>query len=309
MDKNKIKSQFLSELSESSDHTKQGRIYYCGKFLDFAGDTPFSEWNKGLVTRFINQLRDEGYSPGTVRLAYSIVKRVFDAARSVHEADRVQLISSVNSNDPSAVAEVFKAMSLPGPNWDLGKRSAPKVETQDVVKPAVTLEEISAMVAAARSGVLTTGEAAYLALSSIYGLRREELCRVRPEHLDFDMKRIYVMTAKGGERRFQLLCNEILPFLRGYGFPPYSLFRMSELYHKICYKSGVEMKEGGGLHAIRRFLDTELVKACGELRSHIFLRWKISSSSLMVERYFSENPLDIDKFVLYNGHPVVPLWR
>lgn len=305
-----IVEHFRSELSNSSEHTREGRVFYARKFLDFAGDRPLSEWNKTLVNEFLAQLRKEGYSPGTIRFSiYGIVKRVFDSAKAVHEAERTRLISEVDSNDPAAIAQLIKAMSLPGPTWDLGKRSAPRVEAEDMVKPAATLEQISAMVAAAKGGVLTPAESAYLGLSSVYGLRREELCRVQPEHLNFKKRTVYVMTCKGGEKRNQLLCEEIIPFLEKYGFAEQpSLWQMSAMYVRIATKAGLTLPPGSGWHSPRRFLDTELRDLCGELETKIFLRWRISSSSEMVERYYSREPMVIDGAVI-RVHPVVPLWR
>jgi integrase len=306
--KAEIMERFRAELSGSSQHTQKDRAFYAQKFLEFAGDRPFEEWNKRMVNDFLERLKDEGYAPGTIRKIYSIVKRVFDAAKSVYEADKYKLISSVNPNDPGALAQVLKAMALPGPTWDLGKRSAPRVNSRDTVKPTVTLEQIRAMVEAAKD--LGDGYTPYLCLSSIYGLRRAELCRVRREHIDFEGRTIYILTAKGGEQRYQLLCEEAVPYLIECNFPPLSLFQMSSIYHRICAKAGIALEEGTGWHAPRRFLDTELVKLFGELPTHIFLRWKLSSSSQMVERYFSAggDPIEIDKMVL-KDHPVVPLWR
>lgn len=302
-----ILDQFASDLSRSSDHTLQARLFYGKKFLEFTQGKSLSEWNKTLVNEFENQLEAEGYAPGTKRFILSIVKRVFDAAKTVYELQRTRLISEVNPNDSTAMTKLIKAISLPGPNWDLGKRWMPNVETSDIVKPASTFDELTAMIAATKNG---GPEAAYLALSSIYGLRRVELHRVRREHLDFGDKTIYVMTAKGGERRKQLLCDEVIPILMDYSFAKeYSPFKMSELYGKICAKAGVELKEGSGWHSPRRFLDTALVSTFGELPAHIFLRWKISSSSLMIERYFSRSPLEVDREILTGGHPLVKEWK
>lgn len=307
--RDKILEQFSAELSQSSSHTRGNRLFYAGKFLDFAGDRPLHEWNKTLVNDFLSRLREEGYAPGTIRFAYSVVKRVFDAARAVHEAERTRLISEVDPANPGAVAEILKAMSLPGPSWDMGKRSAPKVRSEDEVKPPSTLDELRAVTAAAKAGVLTPAETAYSVLSTVYGLRREELCRVRPEHLSFADKTIYVLTAKGGEQRHQLLCDEVIPYLWEYRFPEeYSPFRMSAMYWKIWDKAGLKPKDGSGWHSPRRYLDTALVNLFGELWAHIFLRWKISSSSLMTERYYSQDPLEIDREIL-ERHPVVALWR
>ena len=317
-----ILDHFVSDLSQSSDHTKKDRAFYAEKFLRFAADRPFSQWNKTLVNEFLDQLRGEGYAPGTIRKVYGIVKRVFDSAKAVHEVERTRLItevdlSKIDINKPSAVAELIKAqtemqkaMSLPGPLWDVGRRGAPRVASEDEVKPAATFEQLKAMIDMVKDGSLGIAEAIYLILSSIYGLRREELCRVRAEHLDFKEKTIYVLTAKGGERRNQLLCDEVIPILKEYDFSrEYSPFKMSALYHRISAKAGIELKEGSGWHSPRRYLDTELVNLFGQLHAHIFLRWKISSSSLMTERYYSEDPLQIDHEILTGGHPLVELWR
>jgi len=302
-----IVEHFLGELGQSSEHTQKSRLFYCQKFLAFAEGTPPSEWNKTLVMDFDKQLQKEGYSPGTRRSIYGIVKRVFDSARAVYEAERVKAISEVDPDDPAAVAQLIKVMSLPGPNWNLGKRSAPRVEAEDMVKPAATFGEMQGMIAA--RDVLTPAEKAYLSLGSVYGLRREELCRVRAEHLDFREKTIYVLTCKGGERRKQLLCDEVIPYLEEYGFKEqFSPYQMSAVYLRICAKAGFRPKEGSGWHSIRRYLDTELRDLCGELETKIFLRWRLSSSSEMVERYYSRSPLEIDEVAL-SVHPIVPLWR
>lgn len=307
--KEAIKQRFLAELSRSSEDTQKGHLAVCQKFLNFAGGRSLSQWNGSLVNEFLDQLKAEGYAPGTIRKAYSIVKRVFDSAKAVHEAERIRLISEANPDDPGAVAEILKALSLPGPTWDLGKRARPRVDSEDVVKLAATFEELEAMIAAAKNGSLPPGASPYLALSSIYGLRREELCRVAREHLNFDEKTIYVLTAKGGERRRQLLCNEIIPYLAEYDFKKqYSPWKMSELYRIISAKAGIELKDGSGWHGPRYYLVSALVDLFGELHAHIFLRWKISSSSAMVERYYSVDPLQIDRRILGGGHPLVPLW-
>jgi len=307
--KNEILDQFISELSRSSDHTQSSRGFYAEKFLIFAGDKPLSEWNKSLVNEFIKKLEQEEkpYAPGTIRFIYGVVKRVFDAAKATYEIQRTRLISEVNPDEPGAVAEILKAISLPPPTWDLGKRAAPRVEAEDMLKPTATFEEMRAMIAARDK--LELPEIVYSGLSSIYGFRREELVRVRREHLDFKGKTIYVLTAKGGERRKQLLCDELIPYLKEYhfgdGFTP---FQMSYLYWRICAKADIRPPDGSGWHSPRRYLDTVLRDLCGELHAKIFLRWKISSSPEMVERYYSRDPLSVDAEV-FEKHPLVPLWQ
>lgn len=298
-----VLDKYLSELSRSSDVTKRTSGWYAKKFLVFAGDKPLGEWNGTLVREFLTHLENEDYAQGTVRQAYAVAKRVFDAAKIVSDEDKMQAFKNVDINNPSAAAEMLKIVHMSqAPVWDMGKRQAPRVT--DALKPAHTLEEIEAMIRAKLSGE----ERAYLALSTILGLRREELCRVRREYLDFEGGRIFVLTAKGGEQRWQLLPEEIIPYL-DIAFNSMSVFGMTALYWRVCAKAGLEKREGYGFHAIRRMLDTVLVKKFGELMTHIFLRWKLSASSQMELRYFSEDPLATDQEVICNGHPVVTLWK
>jgi len=311
-----ILDQFLSELSGASPATINPRRFYAGKFLQFAGDRPFQEWDKTMVTAFISQLEKEGYAPSTIRNAYGIVKRVFDAAKTVHERQRTKLISEVNPEDPSAVAVILQAMALPGPTWDIPKRGiVPRVDMMN--RPASTRDEIKKIVATAKNGGLEPPEICYLALSSIYALRRGELCAVRKEHFDFNDNTLFVMTEKGGERRKQLLCDEILPFLKEYDFGvEYSPYMMSRMWKVIRCKCGFSNSDGEGWHSNRRYLDTELrdslasdpnLNRDAQLITKIFFRWRLSSSSEMTDRYYTADPLIADKIALAH-HPVVPLW-
>jgi len=312
--KKEILDQFISELSGASPATRASRRFYAGKFLQFASDS-FQEWNNAMVLAFISQLEKEGYAPSTIRNVYGIAKRVFDAAKTVHERQRTKLISEVNPEDPSAVAAILQAMSLPGPTWDVGKRGiVPRVDMMN--RPASTLDEIKKAVAIARNGGLELPEVCYLSLSSIYALRRGELCAVRKEHFDFNDNTLFVMTEKGGERRKQLLCDEIIPYLKEYDFKDYSPFMMSRMFKQILFKSGVHDRDGMGWHSYRRYLDTELrdslasdpnLNRDAQLITKIFFRWRLSSSSEMTDRYYTADPLIADKIALAH-HPVVPLW-
>ncbi|MFA5186462.1 MAG: hypothetical protein WC551_08305 [Patescibacteria group bacterium] len=299
-----VLDRFVSELSRSSEHTRKHQTFYAGKFLQYAGDRPLSEWNQELVRQFLDELEGEGYASGSRRMIYSIVKRVYDCAKAVHEAERTRLISQVDPEDPAAVAQLVKAISLPAPTWDLGKRSAPKVEK--AVTGAMSLEELQAMVQFVKSDG-QPDMAAFLALASVYGLRREEIASVGPE--DISDHTLWVDTLKGGEKRQQLLAPEIVPYLKEHDFSQrYSPTSMTTLYYKIEHFAGVPHRYGAGWHAIRHLVDTTLVNVHGELITHIFMRWKISSSSLMVERYFNQDPLETDKVVLAN-HPLLDLWK
>lgn len=272
MDEAEILKRFEEDLWQSSPHTVSSRHFYAKMWLDFASQPP-EKWDRSLVIRFLKRLDDEGYAKGTQRNIFQIVKRVFDAAL------------------------------VP---WPMGKRGAPRVQTSDVVKPALELDEIRTMVEVAKAGKLEADQACFLAKSTTYGLRREELVRVRGEHIDYEMERIWVDTCKGGVQRYHLIPGEIVPYLRSHDYSrAYSLFDMSRIYREIEAKAGLPHRDGAGFHAIRRSLDTILVQ-WDYIRCKIFLRWKLTGD--MALAYVTLDPLKVDREV-FEVHPFLPFWR
>lgn len=305
--KEEILQLFLEDLARSSLRVQKSRLYYAQKFLDFAEGVSLGEWNKSLVWKFQEQLEREGYSKGTVRFILSIVPRVFAAAQRVHERNRQQLISEVDASDPTAVAQVLKALSMPGPAFDLGKRWLPRVADSDMARPRPSLEEVERTIGVAKE----IPELAFnLGLASIYGMRREELLEVAREDIDYELGTIFIRRAKGGEQRKWLLAEELIPYLKDYPFPPQSPFKLSRLFWKLEWKAGIEHQYGAGWHSYRGLLDKLLVDAFGEVKAHIFLGWKLSSSSEMTLRYYTRGviPLDVDAEVLAK-HPFIGLWK
>ncbi len=298
--RDKILARFLDDLYQSSERTRRSRAAVARTFLDFAGDPP---WNRRTVIRFLNRLQKQGYAPATRRTAYSIVKRVFDAAGLVVEDERNRVIISVDPSDPTAMAQLVKALAIQRPTWDMGKRAAPRVDSKDVVAPALEVEEIRALVDSARGGKLGQDEAAFLALAVTFGLRREELCRIAPEHIDFSQKTVHILTCKGGDERTHLIPEQILPWLVEHDFSRlYSLWDLWRIYRQIEDKSGVAHRENAGWHSIRRQLDTLLTEMLPEPMVKSFMRWRMASSSDMTLRYYSKDTREVDVAV-YKVHP------
>jgi len=304
--KGKILEQFEKELFSSPPAVRKDRVFYAKKFLDFAGDRSFSEWDRYLVADFIKHLKNEGYSDSTIKnKLVSIVKRVFDAAKAVMEAERQREIERLDPLDPSSALKMVKLISLQGPRWDVKKvLSGGKVE-----KPTLSLDEAREIILTAKNGSLPASGQAFVCLSSIYGLRREELLRIKPQDLDFKKEKIFIKTCKGGEERWQHLPGEIFPYLSGYSFnESFSPAGLSEMFCKICRTAGVNPPHGSGFHSFRRLVDTLLVNEVGELKTKIFMRWKLSMSSEMTERYYSPSSLiDVDKEVI-KKHPLFKIW-
>jgi len=308
MNRELVLKRFSDDLRGSSESVRNHRLRYAEKFLSYADGVDLSRWNRDLVDGFIAELEREGYARGSIKTILGIVKRVFDAAREVSEGERNRAISEIDPNDPSAAAKLIQTISKPGPQWDVGKRMGARVGTGDVVRPSLTLDEVGRMISVAKLGLLNPAEAFFLAFTSIYGLRREELCRLRREHFDFDSRTFWVDTAKGGEKRYQLLCDEVVPYVEDHDFKGYNLSQISRCFDSICDKAEVEKRQGMGWHAQRRMLDTLLIDRFGELPAKIFLRWRLSASAAMELRYYTRDPLAVDREVL-GGHPILGFWR
>ncbi len=316
-----VEKQFLSDLEKSSDHTKAVRLTFCRQFLNYAkqNSDSLNGWNKEIVNAFMRDVITLKYSGGSPRLAYSVVKRTFDAAKRVYELERCRMIGDINPQDPGAIATVLKAISLPGPVWDVGKRDAPPVT--DELRPKFTDEQAMGIISAAKSGKFTAAETAYACLGSVYAYRREELSKIRPQHIDYDAGRIFVSTVKHGEQSWQLLDRRLIPFLEPYDFRQVlSPTQLSFMFYRIEIKAGLVTADsareyGMGWHSWRRYNDTVLTNILSQtlgtvqasLYLKIFMRWKPSSSQEMTEHYYTEDPLKIDAIVLEN-HPVAALW-
>lgn len=242
---------------------------------------------------------------------------MYDAAKAVHETERTRLLGEVNPKDETAVAELLKALSMPGPRWDVGKRYLPRAQAEEISKPAMKFEEIQEMVTAARGGKLSKPEAAFTALSSVYGYRAGEIKAVQREDLDYRHGTIFVNTEKGGERRAQLLAPEIVPYLKKYDWDiDFTADQLTRIFKEICRKSGVKNEYRKVWHSMRHYLETEIPAALAVDRAltkdprtvtMIFFRYRLGSSGYMPDRYNSTVALEADKLALEHN-PVVPLW-
>jgi len=226
-------------------------------------------FNRATLLRYMKHLFDEKYAPNTIRTAGNSIHRLF------------------------VTAEV---------KFPLGKKWLPEVRDAD--KPVSSGEEIRKMVKAK----LTPDELAFLALSTTYGLRREELKRIQKEDIDYTNATIFIRTCKHGDQRIHLLAKQIIPVVKKHDFSKtYTPNMLSQIWHSIEQKSGLPHKYGSGWHSIRRYLDTVLLEKAGLENTAIFLRWQISRSSFMPLHYISKDTRQVDEEI-FEIHPVLPLW-
>jgi integrase len=320
VDSTLIREAFLSELENSSVETKRVRLLWCNQWLSFVEGKSLSDWNKGLVTTFRTKLENEKkngkpkYKTLTIRGMLQVVSRVFDAAKDVHEKEKLKIIQTADPKDPAAMTVIIQAMSAIPPQSNFGKRWLPEAQTEDRDHPAISIEDLKKLIDAAKAGKLGDAECAFLALASIYGLRKGELITILPEHINYEAGTIWFDTEKHGEKRCQLLVKEIIPYLKKYKFDlQYSSMKMHSMFIRMCNKAGVKLIRHQGWHSLRRRLDTDILDSLSsdinlhkhaEYLVHSWHRWRISGN--MVERYYSTE--EADKIVITH-HPVTRLWK
>ena len=154
--------------------------------------------------------------------------------------------------------------------------------------------------------VLTDRELAYLALSTTYGLRREELSSLG--RID---GKVTVNTVKGGPVTSHVVPSEIKPYLAGYERT--GVRYMSRIFQRIIRKVGIDLpSENYGWHAIRRGLATELLYRDVSLINIVrFMRWSdgnVKGGFGMLAIYGKRNQEEVDKSV-FKVHPFLSIWR
>lgn len=263
------------------------RNHYLKYAKDFLDNT--KDLGKEAVDTYIEKLQEQKQSAGTVNFAFRVVRRLY----------------TVNKLD-----------------WPYLRGQAPQITERDEHRPALAFEIISTMI---KSENLHDDERCFLALSTTYGLRREEMMELEPQDIDFKSGTIFISTVKSGRQRYHLIPEQIKPFLSKHDFAErYSKMRMSQMFWRVVNNSGLGAlkSETLGWHSIRRPLLSGLVdNGLNVFAAKAFLRWKASVGELaMPARYYSNVVVTLqgslvvseeakeDKEVFEKFHPFLPLW-
>jgi hypothetical protein len=157
----------------------------------------------------------------------------------------------------------------------------------------------------------TPAQQFYMAMSTIYGLRRGELALLTPASFSPTLSTVTINTLKGGDVRTHTVPDEIKNAIRlaitckSIG---YADCTMSLIFEKLCEKAGLIRIHREGWHSIRRALNTYLIK--NQVSYYLvqnFLRWK-SSSRDMPGMYLRLEPHEVDAEV-FRRHPFLAFWR
>jgi len=277
--------KYAENLSNSSNKT-----YYLSYARDFLDHT--DGLDRASIDRYLNTLRGKGRKPGTVNFTFRVIRRLF----------------TVN-----------------GLAWEYHRGEAPAIGQRDEYRPQLSADVILAMIETAQSGKLYPAESCFLSLSTIYGLRREEMVNLYPEDVDLANSSIYVSTVKFGRQRYHLIPPEIHPYLAGHDFSrSYGLATVSQMFKRILTKSGL----GGlksqrlGWHSIRRAMFDGLINSgVNPLAARAFLRWKAATGDMaMPARYYGNVIVGLKgtKPVLeeakgdediFEKHPFLAMWK
>ncbi len=171
-----------------------------------------------------------------------------------------------------------------GVTLDFRRDELPQQNELELYAPAMDPVDIKAMVDLARGLEPAAGgqaydrrpeHAAFLALSTVYGLRRAEMALMVPGLFDIKNRTMFVETVKEGRQRYHIISDNIAPWLSAWGFQrQYSEDALTDMFGYLKRMIGFEAREVGW-HAIRRSAIAEAWR-CGLTEPDIlsFYRWK-----------------------------------
>lgn len=203
--------------------------------------------------------------------------------------------------------------------WTFVAEDTPFSE-EEPVAPALMPGDIEKLIKAQH--LYLKSECFYLAVSTTWGCRREELARIKKR--DYDTESILIRTAKHGRRVRHLIPDVLKPIFEAYRPKEHTPTAFSIMFHRICDKAEVKLGKGYSFHSIRRTLRT-------------LLEWRLAKNSLplsLVADYqgwskttkgiayggapmlgvyahpevLSSDPFAVDRLV-YPVHPFLPFWE
>ena len=207
-------------------------------------------------------------------------------------------------------------------DWPFTRDDMPQPK-EAATAPAFTLEEITTLIRAREK--YSKAESFYLAVSTTWGPRREEILNIKRRDYDSEVITIRLAKRRTGEKLIRhIIPEEIKPILFDYHPRLKTAVSLSYAFQAILLKSGLGKKEGYGFHSVRRSLRTLLewnLAKDGLPLSLVadFMGWSPAAKGIVYggaamlgvyshSEILSSDPLGIDKLVLEH-HPFVSLWK
>lgn len=199
-----------------------------------------------------------------------------------------------NISERSLRTEFFHLKKLALANdwdWPFTADDTPYSE-EEPNAPALMPEDIEKLIKARH--LFLKSERFYLAASTTWGCRREELARIRKR--DYDAEAILIRTAKHGRRVRHLIPDVLKPIFEAYQPKQHTPTALSIMFHRICRTADVKVEKGYSFHSIRRTLRT-------------LLEWNLAENCLPlspIADYFGWSK--ITKGIAYGGAPMLGIY-
>ena len=231
----------------------------------------FSEISEENIKKYQKFLAEKGYSQSYLRLNHYVLK---------------------------------KLAKLEGKDIDIRPP-----QLQERPQPVFTFEEVKNLILNAKEKCPLQIKA-FLAVSTVWGLRRIEIVSIGPEDIDRRKHTIFIKTAKKGRPQVYTIPPQIRDIIYSYDWSQkISKSRASLIFMYMLYLCGFDMEKykGYGYHSIRRALITELINSeIDNFTVALFLRWRINAFGLLPTYTYTPMP-KIEKLV-YPKHPFLKFW-
>lgn len=267
---------------------------------------------KEVLKELENKLNYKGCSPDTINTYQKIASRFLKTTKNdppnSKDIQNYILRLKKEGRKPNylrfnyyVISRIYKTM-----DWD-GLTGPPNLPDETIERKIFSKDDIIKLIESTKVKG-TDQEKAFLAASTIWGLRRSEIIKIKPE--DIEDNKILIHTRKGGLDRKHQIPNEIRPYIYNYDWKDrVSSSRANVLFEVILYKANFNLADYNGYswHAIRRALVTQLVMdGMSEMKVHHFLRWKTGKS--IVYTYARLPDKDIEEEI-YKKHPYLYAWK
>ena len=226
-----------------------------------------------------------------------------------------------NISERSLRTEYFQIKKLAEANdwpWDFIKEDTPVSKTK-AFAPSHSIDDIKKIIAS--RDLLTKAERFYLACSTTWGCRREELSKIIKRDYNTEVFTIHI--AKRGVDMDHVIPDVLKPVFEAYHPDGIRTESLSEMYHRICEKTGVPHPAGWGWHSIRRMVETALAQSLAanglqESWSSSYIGWSQESTgrkylnSAMAGHYTHTSETTVDPWwqekLIISAHPFLHLW-
>lgn len=181
-----------------------------------------------------------------------------------------------------------------------------RISPEDISRPGLTTDEVDRLVRWATSpgcGAVLRG---YLAVSTLYGPRSNELRHLSPDDLGPGGETLFLHTSKLGVPRRCWVPEPLRPVLLEAKFRGRTEREISRAFYLLMSNAGVPLRPRLGWHAIRRTLVNALLTDPKQPATlvHKFLRW---SGGNIVDVYAEQDGIKTDR-TIFERHPFLDMW-